>query len=560
MAVKRKTDEGASSAPKRRGRPPKDRSAEAAASAPAKGKRGKGAKAAKSGANLGFEEKLWQAADKLRGSMDASEYKHVVLGLIFLKYVSDAFEQRRAEVLADEFGDAEDRDEYEGKNVFWVPPEGRWEHLRERAKSPEIGVLIDAAMDAIERENKTLRGTLPKDYARPAVDKTRLGELLDLLSDVALVDENKDHRSTDLLGRVYEYFLGRFASAEGRGGGEFYTPQSVVRVLVEMLEPYSGRVYDPCCGSGGMFVQSEKFVEEHGGKKSDLSIYGQEWNATTWKLAKMNLAIRGIEANLGDQWGDTMREDKHKGLKADYVLANPPFNISDWGGEHLRDDPRWKFGVPPAGNANFAWLQHIVSKLSPRGVAGVVLANGSMASQQSGEGEIRKALVEADLVDCMVALPGQLFYSTQIPVCLWFLARDKRGGVGVGGKKLRDRSGQTLFIHAGKLGTLVDRTHRELGDEEIARIAETYHRWRGEGQGKYEDVPGFCVSAKSGAIEQHQFVLTPGRYVGAEDLSEEDEPFDERVKRLVATLDQQFREGTRLDASIRENLRGFRSE
>ncbi|MBX3245551.1 MAG: SAM-dependent DNA methyltransferase [Myxococcales bacterium] len=557
MAAKRKTDEGARSAPKRRGRPPKDRSGEAAPSEPARGKRGKSAKAAKSGANLGFEEKLWQAADKLRGSMDASEYKHVVLGLIFLKYVSDAFEQRRAEVLADEFADAEDRDEYEGKNVFWVPPEARWEHLRGRAKSPEIGVLIDAAMDAIERENKTLRGTLPKDYARPAVDKTRLGELLDLLSDVALVDENKDHRSTDLLGRVYEYFLGRFASAEGRGGGEFYTPQSVVRVLVEMLEPYSGRVYDPCCGSGGMFVQSEKFVEEHGGKKSDLSIYGQEWNATTWKLAKMNLAIRGIEANLGDQWGDTFREDKHKGLKADYVLANPPFNISDWGGEHLRDDPRWKYGVPPAGNANFAWLQHIVGKLSPRGVAGVVLANGSMSSQQSGEGEIRKALVEADLVDCMVALPGQLFYSTQIPVCLWFLARDKRGGVGVGGKKLRDRSGETLFIDARKLGTLVDRTHRELGDEEIARIADTYHRWRGEEPDAYEDVAGFCKSAVREELESHQFVLTPGRYVGAEDLDEDDEPIETRTRRLVATLEQYFEAGAQIEKQIRKNLNGL---
>jgi type I restriction enzyme M protein len=503
-----------------------------------------------SSAILGFEKKMWAAADKLRGSMDAAEYKHVVLGLIFLKYISDAFQQRHDELMGDEYGDPEDRDEYEAENVFWVPANARWAQLQKKAKTPGIGVLIDKAMEAIERENPPLKGTLPNQYARPQLDKQRLGELIDLLSDVALLEEG--HESKDVLGRVYEYFLGKFASQEGKAGGEFYTPSSVVRVLVEMLEPYKGRVYDPCCGSGGMFVQSEKFVEAHGGRVGDIAVYGQEWNPTTWRLCKMNLAIRGIEANLGPQWADSFRKDLHKDLKADFILANPPFNVSDWGGEHLRDDARWKYGTPPAGNANFAWLQHIISHLNPSGLAGVVLANGSMSSQQSGEGDIRKNMVEGDLVDCMVALPGQLFYSTQIPACLWFLARNK------GNKRFRARSGQVLFIDARNLGNLVDRTHRELSDEEIARIARTYHAWRGEQDaGKYADVPGFCKSMTLEEIRAHQYVLTPGRYVGAAEAEEDGEPFEEKMLRLVANLEVQFAEGARLEKAIRTNLSGL---
>jgi type I restriction enzyme M protein len=368
-----------------------------------------------------FEEKLWLAADKLRGSLDPAEYKHVVLGLIFLKYISDAFEAKHAELVAED-EDAEDRDWYRAENIFWVPPAARWSALQREAKQPEIGMKIDAAMEAIERENPSLKQTLPKEFARPQLDKHRLGELIDLLSGVELIDP--ENKTKDVLGRVYEYFLSKFASAEGRLGGDFYTPQSVVRVMVEMIEPTKGRVYDPCCGSGGMFVQSEKFVEAHGGSLGDIAVYGQEFNATTWRLAKMNLAIRGIEADLSDRWADTFRQDLHKGLKADYVLANPPFNVSDWGGENLREDARWTFGTPPAGNANFAWMQHILHHLQPeRGVGAVVMANGSMSSQQSGEGQIRQRMVEADVVDCLVAMPGQLFYATQIPVCVWVFAK-----------------------------------------------------------------------------------------------------------------------------------------
>ena len=422
------------------------------------------------GANLGFEEKLWQAADKMRGHMDAAEYKHVALGLLFLKYISDTFEERRAKLAKEPGANPEDRDEYLADNVFWVPIEARWsgkDGLQANAKKPSIGKLLDDAMTAIEKENPTLKGVLPKDYARPALDKTRLGELIDLIGTISLGDG--ESRSQDILGRAYEYFLGKFASAEGKGGGEFYTPQSVVKVLVEMLEPYKGRVYDPCCGSGGMFVQSEKFVEAHGGKLADLSIYGQESNHTTWRLAKMNLAIRGIEGNLGAKHADSFHEDLHKDLKADFILANPPFNVSDWGGGRLKEDVRWKYGVSPVGNANFAWVQHIIHHLAPSGFAAFVLSNGSMSSNQSGEGDIRKAIVEADLVDCMISLPGQLFYTTPIPACLWFLARSKKNG------KFRDRSRQTLFIDARKFGQLVDRTHRDLSDEEIGRIAKTYH-------------------------------------------------------------------------------------
>jgi type I restriction enzyme M protein len=507
-----------------------------------------------SAAVIGFEETLWQAADTLRGSMDPAEYKHVVLGLLFLKYISDAFELRYQVLEAEKGGDPEDRDEYEGENVFWVPKAARWAELQKAAKQPEIGARIDKAMEAIESENPSLRSTLPKEYARPGVDKERLGKLIDTMGKVDLAAPG--HATKDLLGRVYEYFLAKFASAEGRLGGDFYTPQSVVRVLVAMIEPYKGRVFDPCCGSGGMFVQSEKFVEAHGGSARDISVHGQEWNATTWRLCRMNLSIRGIEANLGPTWANSFHQDLHPGLKADFVLANPPFNISDWGGESLREDARWAYGAPPSGNANFAWLQHIVHHLHPeRGVGGVVLANGSMSSQQSNEGVIRKEMVERDVVDCMVALPGQLFYATQIPVCLWFLARNKKD------KRFRDRRGEVLFIDARRMGTLVDRVHRELSEEEIARIAGTYHAWRGQKEaGIYEDVLGFCKSAKVEEIAAHGHVLTPGRYVGAEAAEEDEEPFEEKMRRLTAKLEEQFALGRHLEEEIRRNIRGIADE
>jgi type I restriction enzyme M protein len=500
-----------------------------------------------SGANLGFEQKLWAAADKLRGHMDASEYKHVVLGLIFLKYISDAFEERHAELQKEKHADPEDRDEYAGANVFWVPKKARSPHLQANAKQAEIGKIIDEAMLAIEKDNPQLKGVLSKDYARPALDKQRLGELIDLVGTIGLGD--KENRSKDILGRVYEYFLGQFASAEGKKGGEFYTPRCVVRLLVEMIEPYKGRVYDPCCGSSGMFVQSEEFIEKHGGRIGDLSIYGQESNPTTWKLAKMNLALRGIEANLGPHHADTFRNDLHKDLRADFILANPPFNMSDWGGENLKEDVRWKYGVPPAGNANFAWVQHIVHHLAPIGIAGFVLANGSMSSNQSGEDEIRKSLIEADLVDCMISLPSQLFYGTGIPACLWFLTRHKKNG------KFSNRQGKTLFIDARKLGVLVDRVHRDLTDDEILRIARTYHAWRGEkGSGTYENVPGFCNPASLDEIKEHGYVLTPGRYVGAEEIEEDEEPFKDKLEQLVASLKEQFRKSKSFENQILASL------
>lgn len=500
------------------------------------------------GGPLGFEAKLWAAADALRNNMDAAEYKHVVLGLIFLKYISDAFEAKHAELEAEKKkgADPEDPDEYRAVNIFWVPPEARWKYLKSMAPQPTIGKLVDDAMEAIERDNSSLKGVLPKDYARPGLDKQRLSQIINLVSDITL--GAPADRAKDTLGRVYEYFLARFASAEGKSGGQFYTPSRVVRVLVEMLAPYKGRVYDPCCGSGGMFVSSEKFIEAHQGKLGDISIYGQESNYTTWRLAKMNLAIRGIDAQIAH--GDTFRNDKHPDLKADYVLANPPFNDSDWRGELLRDDKRWVYGVPPASNANFAWVQHFVYHLAPTGIAGFVLANGSMSSNQSGEGEIRRAIIEADLVDCMVALPGQLFYSTQISVCLWFLARNKKNG------KFRDRRGDTLFIDARKLGTLVDRVHRELTDEDVAKIVGTYHAWRGDkGAGKYEDIAGFCKHAKLGDIRKHGHVLTPGRYVGAEVMEDDGEPFEGKMMRLTATLREQQAEAAKLDIAIAANLK-----
>jgi type I restriction enzyme M protein len=498
--------------------------------------------------NIGFEDKLWQAADKLRGNMDASEYKHVVLGLIFLKYISDSFQTKYNELLATqetEYTDPEDRDEYMSDNVFWVPVEARWEFIQGKALVPEIGKILDEAMLLIEKENPTLKNILPKNYARPELDKQRLGETIKLIGDVHLKD--KTQASKDLLGRVYEYFIGMFAAKEGRSGGEFYTPQSVVQLLVEMIEPYKGRVYDPCCGSGGMFVQSEKFAEEHGGILRDISVYGQESNATTWRLAKMNLAIRGIESNLGGQWDDTFLNDLHRELKADFILANPPFNMSDWGGNKLKSDLRWKYGTPPENNANYAWIQHFIHHLAPNGVAGFVLANGSMSSNTSGEGDIRKNIIEADLVDCMIALPGQLFYTTQIPVCLWFLARNK------GKNGHRERKGETLFIDARKMGRLEDRVHRVLDPEEIEKIAGTYHEWRSN-ESKYEDVAGFCKAVTLDTIKEHDYVLTPGRYVGAEEVEDDGEPFDEKMKRLSTQLYTQMEAGERLDKIIKENL------
>ena len=497
------------------------------------------------GGTLGIENELWEAADKLRGHLDAAEYKSVVLGLIFLKYISDMFEQVRERVEKEGLDDPEDRDVYLAERVFWVPKEARWKNLQDNAKQESIGNMIDLAMESIERDNPNLKGMLPGNYGRATLDKRRLGDLVDLVSNkINFVDE--ESRKQDTLGRVYEYFLSQFASQEGRKGGEFYTPRSVVRVLVEMLAPYKGRVFDPCCGSGGMFVQSEKFVEAHGGKIGDISIYGQESNPNTFKLAKMNLAIRGIEGDLGKQPADSFHNDQHPDLKADYILANPPFNMSDWGGDSLREDKRWKYGKPPVGNANFAWVQHFIHHLSPNGTAGFVLANGSMSSNTSGEGEIRKAIIEDDLVDCMVALPGQLFYSTQIPVCLWFLARKKQ-----------NRNNKTLFIDARKLGTLTDRVHRDLSSEDIAQIADTYHAWR-DGK-KYEDAAGFCKSVSIEEIRAQGYVLTPGRYVGATELEEDDEPFEEKITRLTKELEAQFEEGKSLENKIRIGLEKIRS-
>jgi type I restriction enzyme M protein len=565
------------------------------------------------GTELDFKAQLWAAADKLRGHMDASEYKHVVLGLIFLKYISDSFEELHARLRTEPGADPEDRDEYLAENVFWVPQEARWSFLQGQAKQPGIGKTLDDGMSAIERDNPVLKNILPKEYARPTLDKVRLGELIDLIGGIGL--GSQEQKSRDVLGRVYEYFLSQFASVEGKKGGEFYTPQSVVRVLVEMLAPYKGRIFDPCCGSGGMFVQSEKFVQAHGGRLDDISVYGQESNPTTWKLAKMNLAIRGITCDLGKENADSFQHDLHPDLKADFILANPPFNMSDWGGDRLKDDRRWKYGAPPANNANYAWIQHFIHHLAPQGTAGFVLANGSMSSNTSGEGEIRKALIEADLVDCMVALPGQLFFSTQIPVCLWFLTRSKtlkslppegvpspdsqdylqgypaRQDNSLPGKPLGSRQGATLFIDARKLGTLTDRVHRDLTEEEIALIAETYRAWKtlkslppegvsssdsqdhlqdnlaGQpaglpgkplGSGFYEDLPGFCKSATLEEIRAQGYVLTPGRYVGAADLAEDDEPFDEKVARLTRELEEQFVESGKLESVIRANLARLR--
>jgi type I restriction enzyme M protein len=512
------------------------------------------------GSNGGFEAKLFLSADKLRKNLEPSDYKHVVLGLIFLRHISSSFEAKREALLADEAAAAEDKDEYLAENVFWVPINARWSHLQASAKQPTIGKLIDDAMKAIEDDNPSLKGVLPKDYNRPALNKVMVGELIDLVSGIALHEEGGSAR--DILGRVYEYFLGGFAGTEGKRSGEFYTPRSIVRVLVDMLEPFpdkargiEGRVYDPCCGSGGMFVQAERFLEAHGGRVGQLAIYGQESNYTTWRLCRMNLAVRGIEADI--RWNNegSFHKDELRDKRFDFILANPPFNDSDWGGDRLREDARWKLGAPPVGNANYAWLQHILWHLAPNGTAGVVLANGSMSSNQSGEDTIRTAMVEADVVDCMITLPGQLFFSTQIPACLWFLSRNKGNG------RYRDRRGEILFIDARKLGQMVDRTRKEFSDENIALITRTYHSWRGEKDaGVYADVPGFCKAAKLEEIKSHGYILTPGRYVGAADVEDDDVPFAERFAALQAKLDEQFKASAKLEAAIREGLTRFQPD
>lgn len=497
-----------------------------------------------------LEKQLWKAADKLRKNIDAAEYKHIVLGLIFLKYISDSFEELYGRLKAGEGeyagADPEDKDEYKAENVFFVPPSARWNFLQSHAKQPTIGKTVDESMDAIERENPTLKGVLPKVYARQNLDPTSLGELIDLVGNIALGDAKA--RSADILGHVFEYFLGEFALAEGKKGGQFYTPRSVVEILVEMLEPYKGRVFDPCCGSGGMFVQSEKFILEHQGKINDISIYGQESNQTTWRLARMNLAIRGIDSSMV-KWNNegSFLNDAHKDLKADYIIANPPFNVSDWSGDLLRKDGRWKYGVPPEGNANFAWIQHFIYHLAPTGQAGFVLAKGSLTSKTSGEGEIRKALIEANLIDCIVNLPAKLFLNTQIPAALWFVSRDRTNG------KFRDRSKKILFIDARNLGHLINRRTLELSEEDIQQIAETYHNWRNP-DGNYEDIKGFCNAASIDKVRELDYVVTPGRYVGLAD-EEDDFDFAERFNKLKEEFEAQLEEETKLNEIISANLK-----
>lgn len=522
-------------------------------------------------ASQSLEAVLWDSANKLRSNMDAAEYKHVVLGLIFLKYVSDVFDVRRRQLAAfveDESSDyympteaarssiLESRDEYTSEGVFWVPEGHRWDDLRKAAKQADIGTQIDAAMEAIEKENPSLKGVLPKNYARRELTPITLGGLIDTFSreDLAAAE----HQDLDVLGRVFEYMVSQFASAEGKQGGEFYTPRSIVKLLIDMLEPFNGRVFDPACGSGGMFVQADRFVKAHGGVRNDISVFGQEQNPTTWRLAKMNLALRGIDANLGPQWGDSFANDLHPDLRADFIIANPPFNISQWGGENLRDDARWTHGTPPVGNANYAWLQHMLHHLAPTGTMATVLANGSMSTQSGGEGEIRKNLVDADLVECMVALPGQLFYATQIPVCLWFLTKDKSSRPVKSEVAQRDRKGEVLFIDARDVGSMVNRTLKEFTDEDIATIADTYHSWRGEpGLPEYEDVPGFCASITIDTIAEHDYVLTPGRYVGTEAAEDDGEPLDEKIERLRAEIRAGFEQRAELQKQVLAALDGL---
>lgn len=513
-----------------------------------------------------LEARLWEAADALRGNQEPSEYKHVVLGLVFLKYISDRFEERRRAIesaLSDPNSDdyipkearraqfVEDRDEYTSHNVFWVPADARWESIQARAKLSSIGQDIDTAMDLIEKENPVIRGVLPRNYGREGLDKGRLGQLVDLIGSIGFT-ETDDHGSDDVLGRVYEYFLGQFAGKEtGKDAGAFYTPRSVVKTLVEMLEPYHGRVYDPACGSGGMFVESAKFVSAHNGKRTDISVYGQEYTDTTWKLAKMNLALRGIEADLGDRSADSFGADLHPDLRADFVLANPPFNVSNWWDAKLADDPRWKYGTPPEGNANFAWVQHFIYHLAPSGTAGFVLANGSLSSKTGGEGEIRRKLIEADLIDCVVAMPDRLFFNTGIPVALWFVSKDRHGN------GHRRRVGEVLFIDARKLGTMETRRLRVLSDEDIAKVGDTYHAWRNR-DGNYKDVAGFAKAASLDEIKHHDFVLTPGRYVGAEEAETDGEPIDEKIARLTKDLFAAFERGRELEEVVRDRLGGLR--
>lgn len=513
-----------------------------------------------------FEQTLWDTADKLRGSVESSEYKHVVLSLIFLKFISDKFQERKQELIEEGQGDYTDMVEfYTMKNVFYLPEESRWDYISQNAKQDDIAVKIDTALHTVEKNNKSLRGALPDNYfSRLGLDVSKLAALIDSINNIdTLVKDNAGVASeVDIVGRVYEYFLGKFAATEGKGGGEFYTPKCVVNLIAEMIEPYQGKIYDPCCGSGGMFVQSVKFVENHQGNTKDISIYGQEQTGTTYKLAKMNLAIRGIAGNLGDVPADTFFKDQHEDLKADFIMANPPFNLKKWRGpDELTNDPRWSgYEVPPTGNANYAWILHMISKLSENGVAGFVLANGSMSTNSSGEGEIRKKIIENDLVDCMIALPGQLFYTTQIPVCLWFLTKNKKAAVipGHTDSNHRNREGETLFIDARNMGSMIDRTHKELTGDDIAEIARTYHAWRGEAKdGDYEDVPGFCKSALLEDIKANDYVLTPGRYVGAAELEDDGEVFEEKMRELTQTLYQQMDEAEKLDGVIKKNLAGL---
>ena len=486
--------------------------------------------------SIGFEETIWRAADKLRGNLNASEYEGVVLGLIFLKYISDKFDAKFQELSQDEYADVEDKDEYEADGVFFVPQDARWNVISLAAHTPEIGKIIDNALLAIERENTKLKGVLPGNYARPELDKRRLGDVVDLFSNIKMLASGDEK---DLLGRVYEYCLQKFASLEGKNAGEFYTPSCIVRTIVEILQPFAGRVYDPCCGSGGMFVQSAKFIKNHQKDINNISVYGQEANPSTWKMAHMNVAIRGLEANIGQSYADTFFNDQHPTLKADFIMANPPFNLSDWGADKLEKDPRWKFGLPPAGNANFAWMQHMIHHLSPTGRIGLVLANGALSSQTGGEGDIRQKIVEADLVEGIIALPSQLFYSTGIPVSLWFLSRNKQ------------QPGKVVFIDARNMGTMVTRAVRELTQEDILRIAETFDAYR---QGTLEDEAGFCAVKTLADIKAQDFILTPGRYVGIAEQEDDGEPFADKMQRLTSDLSSLFKESHRLEDEIRKQL------
>lgn len=549
--------------PTHQGEPPSTMASKKKASSKATAKKSAAKKKTTQGAgkdDKSIEQSLWDTANKLRGSVESSEYKHVVLSLIFLKFASDKFVKRREELIAEGKEKYIDMVEfYAMQNVFYLPEESRWSHVQQHAKQDDIALRVDTALATIEKNNKTLKGALPDNYfSRLGLDTAKLASLIDSINNIDTVAD----KETDVVGRVYEYFLGKFAATEGKGGGEFYTPKCIVKLIAEMIEPYKGKIYDPCCGSGGMFVQSVKFVERHEGNSKDISIYGQENVSTTYKLAKMNLAIRGIAGNLGDVAGDTFFKDQHPDLKADFIMANPPFNQKEWrASDELVDDPRWEgYEVPPTGNANYGWIQHMISKLSEHGVAGFVLANGSMSSSASGEDKIRQKIIENDLVDCMMALPGQLFYTTQIPVCLWFLSKTKKAlKVDNKGERItRDRQGETLFIDARNMGSMMDRTHKELTDDDIATITKTYHAWRGEkADGVYEDVAGFCKSTTLDDIKGNDYVLTPGRYVGAAEIEDDGIPFEVKMAELTGKLFEQMEEGERLDEVIRGNLKGL---